>query len=234
MGQWYLKTPTSELVSAINAPAAWDRQTGSSSIVVAVLDTGIRADHPDLAGQVLPGYDLVGYSSSSALSLAIGNDGDGADADPSDPGDWVTQAEVNAGTLGSSCTSDEVKNSSWHGTRVAGLIAAASNNGLGMAGVAWGSRILPVRVLGKCGGFDSDIIAGMRWAGGLSVSGLPANPNPARVINLSLGARAAAARAAALSTGMPSRPWRRAMWWWWPRPATATARPWACPATAPA
>ncbi len=187
VGQWYLKTPTSELVSAINAPAAWDRQTGSSSIVVAVLDTGIRADHPDLAGQVLPGYDLVGYSSSSALSLAIGNDGDGADADPSDPGDWVTQAEVNAGTLGSSCTSAEVKNSSWHGTRVAGLIAAASNNGLGMAGVAWGSKILPVRVLGKCGGFDSDIVAGMRWAGGLSVTGLPANPNPARVINLSLG-----------------------------------------------
>lgn len=199
-GQWYLRAPTSEVVSSINAPAAWDRSTGSSSVIVAVLDTGIRKDHPDLAGQIVGGYDMVAYSSSSSLALAIANDGNGADADASDPGDWVTQAEVDARTLGSQCTSEDVGNSSWHGTRVAGLIAAASNNGLGMAGVAWNSKILPMRVLGKCGGYDSDIIAAMRWAAGLSVPGLPANPNAARVLNLSLGGSGSCA--ATSSTGV--------------------------------
>ncbi len=199
-GQWYLRAPTSEVVSSINAPAAWDRSTGSSSVIVAVLDTGIRKDHPDLAGQIVGGYDMVAYSSSSSLALAIANDGNGADADASDPGDWVTQAEVDARTLGSQCTSDDVGNSSWHGTRVAGLIAAASNNGLGMAGVAWNSKILPMRVLGKCGGYDSDIIAAMRWAAGLSVPGLPTNPNAARVLNLSLGGSGSCA--ATSSTGV--------------------------------
>ena len=67
-----------------------------------------------------------------------------------------------------------------------GIVAAQANNGLGIAGVGGATRVLPVRVLGKCGGFDSDIIAGMRWAAGLTVPGVPANPNPARVINLSL------------------------------------------------
>lgn len=187
VGQWYLKPPAGEVVSSINAPAAWDLTTGSAAIVVAVLDTGVRKDHPDLAGQIVGGYDLVGFSSSSATSLAIANDGTRADDDASDPGDWVTQAEVDAGTLGSSCKSSNVGNSSWHGTRVAGLIAAAGNNGQGIAGVAWASKILPVRVLGKCGGYDSDIIAGMRWAAGVAVPGLPSNPNPAQVLNLSLG-----------------------------------------------
>ncbi|MBA4340809.1 MAG: peptidase [Methylibium sp.] len=199
-GQWYLRAPTNEVVSSINAPAAWDRSTGSSSVIVAVLDTGIRKDHPDLAAQIVGGYDMVAYSSASSLALAIANDGNGADADASDPGDWVTQAEVDARTLGSQCTSDDVGNSSWHGTRVAGLIAATSNNGLGMAGVAWNSKILPMRVLGKCGGYDSDIIAAMRWAAGLSVPGLPANPNAARVLNLSLGGSGSCA--ATSSTGV--------------------------------
>ncbi len=80
-----------------------------------------------------------------------------------------------------------VEDSSWHGTQTAGLIGALTNNGVGMASVGRTVRILPVRVLGKCGGFDADIIAGMRWAAGLSVPGVPANPNPARVINMSLG-----------------------------------------------
>ncbi|QPF75924.1 S8 family serine peptidase [Roseateles sp. DAIF2] len=186
-GQWYLREPSAGIVSSINAPAAWDRTTGSNSIVVAVLDTGIRKDHPDLAAQIVGGYDMVGFSSGSSTALAIANDGNHADNDASDPGDWVTQADINGGSLGSTCTSEDVANSSWHGTRVAGLIAATSNNGQGIAGVAWGSKILPVRVLGKCGGYDSDIIAGMRWAAGVSVPGLPANPNPARVLNLSLG-----------------------------------------------
>ncbi|MDN3918764.1 S8 family peptidase [Roseateles violae] len=183
--QWYLKAPSGEVVSSINAPAAWDITTGKSSVVVAVLDTGVRLDHPDLAGQFVGGYDMIGYTTSAGVATA--NDGDRADADASDPGDWVSQADLNAGNLGSGCNSEDIGNSSWHGTRVSGLIAASSNNGLGIAGVGWGIKLLPVRVLGKCGGYDSDIIAGMKWAAGIAVSGLPSNPNPAQVLNMSLG-----------------------------------------------
>jgi len=184
-GQWYLRAPTTEVVSSINAPAAWDITTGRSSIVVAVLDTGVRKDHPDLAGQFVGGYDMIGLSTSAGTATA--NDGDRADDDASDPGDWVSQADINGGTLGSGCDSSDIAGSSWHGTRVSGLIGATSNNGLGMAGVGWGIKILPIRVLGKCGGYDSDIMAGMRWAAGIAVAGLPTNPNPAKVLNLSLG-----------------------------------------------
>lgn len=196
--QWYLKKPSStpgQVVSSINAPLAWDTTTGASSVIVAVLDTGVRLDHPDLAGQLVSGYDMIGScvngspACSSATSTAIANDGNGADSDPSDPGDWVTQADINAGTI-TGCTSDDIGNSSWHGTRVAGLIAAASNNGSGMAGVGWGLKIMPIRVLGKCGGYDSDIMAGMKWAAGIDVPGLPSAPkngNRAKVINMSLG-----------------------------------------------
>lgn len=187
VGQWYLRAPTAEIVSSINATAAWDVTTGSSSVIVAVLDTGVRKDHPDLTARIVGGYDMIALNSGTAVALATANDGDRADADASDPGDWVTQAEVDSQVLGTSCTSDDVSPSSWHGTRVAGLIAASSNNGEGMAGVGWGVRILPIRVLGKCGGYDSDIMAGMRWAAGLAVPGLPANPDAARVINMSLG-----------------------------------------------
>ncbi|RQO54756.1 hypothetical protein DBR47_22065 [Paucibacter sp. KBW04] len=190
-GQWYLKAPAGEVVSSINAPAAWDISTGSASVVVAVIDTGVRFDHPDLSGQFIAnasfsagkvGYDMVGFANTSALAAA--NDGNLNDDDPSDPGDWVSQSDVANGSLGSNCT---VSNSSWHGTRVSGLIAAASNNAQGIAGAAWGVKLLPVRVLGKCGGYDSDIMAGMKWAAGIAVAGLPSNPNPAKVLNMSLG-----------------------------------------------
>lgn len=180
-GQWYLKAPTGEVRSSIDAVSAWDLTTGSANIVIAVLDTGVRFDHPDLlaasaGGKLLPGYDFVRTS--------IANDGDGLDADASDPGDWVTQADIDNGVVRTDCT---VEDSSWHGTQVTGIAAALSHNASGMAGASWGARVLPLRVLGKCGGFQSEIIAAMRWAVGLPVPNAPQNTTPARVLNLSLG-----------------------------------------------
>ncbi len=178
VGQWYLRAPDATLVSAVNAVGAWAITTGSPSIAVAVLDTGVRYDHPDLQGKLHPGYDFVSRTTTA-------NDGSGRDADANDPGDWSTATDI----CGAS-------NSSWHGTQVAGLIGAATDNGIGMAGAARNTMVLPVRVLGRCGGFDDDIIAGMRWAGGLantagcggtSAATATCNPNPARVLNLSLG-----------------------------------------------
>ena len=176
-GQWYLRTPDATLVSAINAEAAWALTTGSPNVVVAVLDTGVRPEHPDLAGKLLPGYDFV-------TDVSAANDGDGRDADPSDPGDFVVPADVG---VVPGCTTGDVGNSSWHGTETAGLIAAATNNGIGIAGVGRDVMLLPLRVFGKCGGFDSDIQDAMRWAAGLSVPNLPLNPHPAKVLNMSLG-----------------------------------------------
>ncbi|KAB7624126.1 S8 family peptidase [Alkalilimnicola sp. S0819] len=170
--QWHYYEPT----GGLNLPGAWDLSLGDGA-VVAVVDTGVLP-HADLAGQLLPGYDFI-----SDADMA--NDGDGRDADASDAGDWLAAHECGW----YSPSSD--RPSSWHGTHVAGTIAAASNNGLGVAGVAWNARILPVRVLGKCGGYTSDIVDGMRWAAGLAVSDVPANPHPAQVINLSLGGKAA-------------------------------------------
>jgi serine protease len=177
--QWDLSAPAvpaagSTLVGATHQPA-WDTTTGTSDVVVAVLDTGITA-HADLVGQTVPGYDFIN-------TTAFANDGNARDADPSDPGDWITATENASGTF-AGCGVDD---SSWHGTHVAGTIAAATNNGIGVAGIAPGSKILPVRVLGKCGGYTSDIVDGMRWSAGLAVAGVPTNPNPAAVLNLSLG-----------------------------------------------
>ncbi len=158
-----------------NLPAAWDITTGSSSVVVAVIDTGITT-HSDLSGKILPGYDFI-------IDSLVANDGNGRDSNPSDPGDWITSGESSSGWFyGCSPT-----NSSWHGTHVAGTIGANTNNSAGVAGVSWGAKILPVRVLGKCGGYLSDIADGIRWAAGASVTGVPANANPAKVLNMSLG-----------------------------------------------
>ncbi len=178
--QWYLQAAQP---AAIRAEQAWDITTGSPNVVIAILDTGVRFDHPDLqaaaqGGRLLPGYDFVS-------SVAVANDGDGRDPDPSDPGDWVDDNDKQQ-TAFKDC--DLSPSSSWHGTRVAGIVGARANNAAGIAGTTWLSPILPVRVLGKCGGFDSDIIPAMRWAAGLPVQGLPNNPYPARIINMSLGA----------------------------------------------
>lgn len=180
-GQWYLQAPAAA-PSAVNALAAWDLANGGPGVVIADLDTGIRYDHPDLqraavGGRLLPGYDFVSVA-------VVANDGDGRDDDPADPGDWVTSADVATATF-KDCT---VEGSSWHGTRTAGIIAARANNGTGISGTTWRGFILPVRVLGKCGGFDSDILAGMLWSAGIHVTGVPDNPFPARIENMSLGA----------------------------------------------
>jgi serine protease len=161
-----------DAVGGLRLPTAWDISTGAG-VVIAVIDTGYRP-HADLAGQILPGYDFIS-------TAAIGNDGNGRDSDASDPGDGITAGACGGGQP----FSDQP--SSWHGTHVAGTVAARTNNGAGVAGVAYNAKIVPVRVLGKCGGYTSDIADAITWASGGTVSGVPANPNKARVLNLSLG-----------------------------------------------
>ncbi|MER5205550.1 S8 family serine peptidase [Streptomyces sp. NPDC002825] len=165
--QWDLFEPT----GGMNVPAAWDRTTGSG-VTVAVIDTGY-ATHSDLAANVIPGYDFITSSTDA-------RDGNGRDADSKDEGDWnATDGECGTGSKAST--------SSWHGTHVAGTIAAVTNNTKGIAGIAYNAKIQPVRVLGKCGGSSSDIADAITWASGGTVPGVPANPTPAKVINMSLG-----------------------------------------------
>jgi subtilisin family serine protease len=183
VNQWHYKANSDE-AGAVNLPAAWDVTTGSAAIVVAVVDTG-TLPHEDLAGRTLPGYDFVSEDAPGIFFSA--NDGSARDSDPTDPGDWVTDYEYFGITSLGLFTDCNPTDSSWHGTHVAGTIGAATNNGRGVAGINWVSKILPVRVLGKCGGYISDITDGMLWAAGLPVTGVLNNPNPAKVLNLSLG-----------------------------------------------
>ncbi|WP_277188003.1 S8 family peptidase, partial [Caballeronia sp. BR00000012568055] len=159
--------------TGIGLPNAWDKSTGKN-VVVAVIDTGITA-HSDLSEQVLPGYNFIS-------DARFDRNRNGRSNDASDPGDWLQagdQCPAAGGTY-------YVHDSTWHGTHVAGIIAAKSNNGTGVAGTAFNAKILPVRALGRCGGFTSDINDAIIWASGGSVPGVPNNPNPAKVINLSL------------------------------------------------
>ncbi|WIH05638.1 S8 family serine peptidase [Xanthomonas translucens pv. graminis] len=164
--QWAFGTTS----AGINVRPAWDQATGTG-VVVAVIDTGITS-HPDLNANILQGYDFV-----SDADMA--RDGNGRDNNPADQGDWTAANECYSGS--------PATNSSWHGTHVAGTIAAVTHNSTGVAGIAFNAKILPVRALGKCGGYTSDIADAITWASGGTVSGVPANTTPAEVINMSLG-----------------------------------------------
>ncbi|MFH0516093.1 S8 family serine peptidase [Streptomyces sp. M41] len=164
--QWDL----TEATAGMRVPGAWDTATGSG-VTVAVIDTGY-VSHSDLAANVVAGYDFIS-------DATVGNDGNGRDSNPADPGDWTAANECQSGAPASP--------SSWHGTHVAGTIAAVTGNSKGIAGIAYDAKVSPLRVLGKCGGYDSDIIDAITWASGGTVSGVPANGNVAKVINMSLG-----------------------------------------------
>ena len=170
--QWHYHDAT----GGINLPEAWEKTTGSPDVVVAVLDTGILGDHEDLSHRWDGGYDFI-------TSRFNARDRSPRDAIPKDEGDWTRRDD-----------------SSWHGSHVAGTIGAATDNGIGVAGIDWQCKIMPVRVLGRLGGFTSDIVDAMRWAAGLSVPDVPDNPNPAHVINMSLG-----------GSGVCSRVWQEAV-----------------------
>jgi serine protease len=167
-----LLTPNDELYPRqwhyplINLPQAWGDDPSSlpgSGVIVAVIDTGVVLDHPDLRGQLVDGYDFIGDPES-------GGDGDGIDPDPSDPGDGISP-----GT------------SSFHGTHVTGTVVAATNNGIGVAGVAFEAKVMPLRILGRLGGTDADLVQAIRFAAGLdNDSGTLPAPR-ADIINMSLG-----------------------------------------------
>ncbi|MEO7861122.1 MAG: S8 family serine peptidase [Nitrospirales bacterium] len=169
--QWQYFTPAGANKGGANLPLAWDANKGSPSVVVALIDNGYRPhiDFPPL----LPGFDFI-------TDPLAAHDGDGRDADAQDPSDAVVAGECGVGT--------QARTSHWHGTFMLGLLAAMMNNGQGGTGVAPNAGILPVRVIGKCGGLTSDVVDGMRWAAGLSVAGAPPNPNPAKVMSISIGA----------------------------------------------
>jgi len=157
--QWGFSSTT----AGIRANQAWDVATGSG-VIVAVLDTG-HVSHSDLNNNIVAGYDFISSST-------IAGDGNGRDADPSDPGDYSGGQP-----------------SSWHGTHVAGTVAALTNNAKGVAGTAFNAKVMPVRVLGRGGGSTSDIADAIIWASGGSVSGVPtlSAADAADVINMSLG-----------------------------------------------
>lgn len=189
------------LPDAWNLPGASNPVRGSRKIVVAIIDTGVAPNHPELAGTLLQGYDFVSSDVGAGSRVPpnfVANDGDGRDSDPSDPGDWVTDQDIAA--YPAFCDPPAV-DSSWHGTHMAGTIVGVWNNGVGnppppgtsTAGIAPNIRLLPLRALGKCGGSSSDVIDAMRFAVGITVpgaSGPIVNLTPAHIVNMSLGAAA--------------------------------------------
>ena len=170
-----------ETIAGINLPSAWNITTGSSDVIVGVVDTGV-VYHADLKDNLVQGYDFISHP-------WVANDGDGRDDNPYDAGDGITQIGA-CGTYNGQPVPGHPTTSSWHGTHVAGTIAAVSNNSKGVSGVAWNTKLMPLRALGRCGGYTSDVVDAMLWAAGFSVYGIAPNPTPVKVINLSLGGSA--------------------------------------------
>lgn len=155
---------------AINVQPAWDEASGAG-VVVAVVDSGITR-HPDLDFNVLPGHDFIS-------DPVRARDGDGRDANPTDEGTWRDSGEC--------AVLDPRRDSTWHGTMMAGIVAAVANNKNGVAGTAFRAKVLPVRAIGRCGANESDAAEAIIWAAGGDVPGVPRNLHPAEVINLSIG-----------------------------------------------
>jgi serine protease len=193
--QWHYRNNGSgsdQSPGGINLPNAWDSGQGDAAVVVAVIDTGILPAQADIAGSpnLAAGFDMI-------TDPFISNDGDGRDADPTDPGDGVV-----AGECGPNQPPTD-QGPSWHGSHVAGTVGVVNtDNNAGVAGANWQVTTVPVRVLGKCGGTNADINDAIRWAAGLPVPGVPNNSNPARVINMSLGAPVACTQAPSLQAAI--------------------------------
>ncbi|MBT9487469.1 MAG: S8 family serine peptidase [Rubrivivax sp.] len=179
--QWWLQPRGTGNTGSADFSTAWMRRVPGNSGgtgPVAVLDSGISY-HPDLFANVLPGHDFVSDADYAG-------DGDGRDADPNDEGDAISDADRTAQPAKfSGCPPQAV--SGWHGTIIAGQVGAMTANGNGVAGAGFNTAVLPVRVAAKCGADPGDIVAGMRWAAGLVVDGVPLNPNPARIVVISYG-----------------------------------------------
>jgi serine protease len=177
--QWWLQAVGGGNTGAAGFAKAWERSTGvANGSVVAVLDSGITS-HIETNARVLPGYDFV-------ADAVYAGDGNGRDNDAQDPGDAITAADRLAQPDKFSGCPDAPR-ASWHGSTIAGQLAAVTNNTEGVAAANWQGLVLPVRVAGKCGAAVSDLIDGLRWAAGLAVTGVPDNTHPARLIVLSYG-----------------------------------------------
>lgn len=188
--QWYLTSG----YGGIKANAAWKQGFTGKGVTIAVVDTGYTP-HNDFGDNIKPGYDFISFDNADLrIAATDGDDTPGRDANASDPGDIVTEAYKNelrstfsSANVDGILNCDQQTESSWHGTAVSGILGAQANNGEGITGIVPDANIIVSRALGKCGGYLSDIMDAARWSAGLAVEGVPANPTPAKIINLSLG-----------------------------------------------